>query len=150
MPRLSRGTIRKTVKGSLVRDAGVESPSAARVLTLVLPMPENIANARMHWRVKHKAKKDYFEMCDDRQRVGLIVAPPRLKIGRADVRSVMYLGSHMDADNAMARHKWPLDWLQSRGYIVNDKHLTWTTLPAQFVKRDGKYRIELTITETDQ
>ncbi len=60
----------------------------------------------------------------------------------------MYLGGAMDDDNAMARHKPLLDWLKTRGYIADDrkKNIVWEGLPEQIVKRDGNYRIELTIT----
>jgi hypothetical protein len=53
----------------------------------------------------------------------------------------------MDADNAMARHKWVIDWLQKAGYIVNDRYAKWTDLPTQVVKQGQEYRIELTLTE---
>mgnify|MGYP001617675201 CR=1 FL=1 len=55
----------------------------------------------------------------------------------------------MDDGNALHRcEKWPCDWLKTRGYIVDDRRscLTWETLPAQVVKRDGNYRIELVLT----
>ena len=60
----------------------------------------------------------------------------------------MHLGAAMDDGNAMNRHKWLEDWLVTRGYLVDDRKscLTWETFPTQIVKRDGKYRIELTLT----
>lgn len=42
----------------------------------------------------------------------------------------------MDADNAVARMKCPLDWLQSRRYIVNDRDLT-LTVKAETASRDA-------------
>jgi hypothetical protein len=59
----------------------------------------------------------------------------------------MHLGAMMDHDNALRRHKWPLDWLKTRRYIVDDSpaHLNWKSFPEQRVKRDGNYRIDLTL-----
>jgi hypothetical protein len=42
----------------------------------------------------------------------------------------------MDADNAAARMKWLLDWLQSRKYVVNDRDLT-LTVKAETAPRDA-------------
>ncbi len=60
----------------------------------------------------------------------------------------MHLSNQMDVDNALRRHKWILDWLKTRGYVVDDspKHLEWVSFPEQRVKRDGNYRVELTLT----
>jgi len=67
---------------------------------------------------------------------------------RAAIRSVMYVGAKNDAGNAMNRHKWVEDWLVTRGFLVDDNPdaLRWDGLPEQVVKRDGNYRIELTLT----
>lgn len=119
----------------------------SRTITLCLPMPENLGNSRMHWRVKHNAKVAYFDTLDTMQAAKLLPAPPATPMASARIASVMYLGAKMDADNAMARHKWTLDWLQGAGYIRNDRELVWSGVPEQVVKRDGNYRIELTLTE---
>lgn len=118
-------------------------------LVVELPMPDNIANGRMHWRVKLNAKKAYFATCDAWQSLGETIAPPKKPLQRPTIASVMRLGARMDQDNAMARHKWALDWLQTRGYIVNDRHLTWLTLPTQIVGRRDDYTLELTLTEIE-
>lgn len=55
----------------------------------------------------------------------------------------------MDDDNAAARHKPLLDWLRRSGYILDDKrkNCRWRNFPAQIVRRDGNYWIELTLEE---
>lgn len=116
-------------------------------LTLTLPMPPNLANARMHWRAKHREKRDYWMILDSKLAWKDIPKPPRRPFPNATIASTMYLGAAMDQDNAMARHKWALDWLVSRGYIADDrkKCLTWTGFPEQVIKRDGNYRLVLTL-----
>lgn len=125
--------------------------TAKRSFVLVFPMPSNVTNpgSRSHWALKGREKKRYLEQCDERQNAGLIPPPPRVPFARALVSSVMHLGAHMDDDNAMARHKSILDWLKTRGYIVDDRRacIRWTGFPEQEVRRDGDYRIELTLTE---
>jgi hypothetical protein len=126
---------------------GMTAAAKQRGLTLSVAMPPNLANSRMHWRVKHNTKVEYWKTLDALSLTTKAAPPPQPPLGRCRIASVMYLGAKMDADNAMARHKWVLDWLQSRGYIANDKHLEWVGLPEQVVKRNGRYRIELTLTE---
>lgn len=118
----------------------------SEALELVLPMPPNLANSRMHWRVKHKAKLEYWALCAMWLR-GPDSQKPRTPLPHATISSVMYLGAPMDMDNAMARHKWALDYLTEDGWIVDDRRkcLTWTRFPEQIIKRDGNYRIVLSI-----
>lgn len=104
-------------------------------LIFALPLPLNIANARLHWRVKNNAKQAYFADLDALQAAKILPAPPPQPWTKARIASDMFVGNRMDADNAMARHKWPLDWLQTRGYIANDKDLEWAALPAQTISR---------------
>jgi hypothetical protein len=127
----------------------VSKPS--RQIVIVAPMPEN---AQRHgksnnWRARDQIKKQYFKRLDEMQGVGLIPAPPPRPLEKATVRSIMRLGHEMDEDNALHRHKSLLDWLKTRGYIVDDRRsvLRWETLPEQVVKRDGRYSITLTLTE---
>ncbi len=117
-------------------------------ITLVLPMPPNLANARMHWRTKHRAKVDYWATLDMWQAHKLIPPPPSQPFAKASLRSAMLLGAAMDDDNAMHRHKFALDWLKTRGYIVDDKKkcLTWEGFPSQTVKRGQPYTLTLTLT----
>lgn len=119
-------------------------------IILTAPMPDNINSnkGRTHWRARDRLRKEYFMRLDDLQGCGLIRPPDRI-LRRVTIRSVMYLGNYMDDDNAVARHKPLLDWLKTRGYIVDDnrKYLRWEGFPEQIVRRNGEYRIELTITE---
>ena len=118
-------------------------------IVIVAPMPDNIANARVHWRERDKLKKQYAARLDDMQGAGLIPEPPKTPFAKASIRSTMQLGNAMDEDNAMARHKPLLDWLKTRGYIVDDRRscLTWEAFPHQIIKRNGRYTITLTLSE---
>lgn len=129
------------------KSLGGPSRKAARALKFDFPMPLNVANSRLHWRVKDNARKAYFETCDAMQAAKLLPPPPATPFGRSRIASLMMLGGKMDADNAMARHKWPLDWLQSRRYLTNDRDLEWTALPTQLVSRSSNYVLAITLTE---
>lgn len=124
--------------------AGVDVP-----IVIHFPMPPNLANGRMHWREKHRAKTQYWRTLDNALMLGHIPPPPAASFQRSTIRSVMHLGAHMDDGNAMNRHKWIEDWLVTRGYIADDRKsmLTWESFPAQIVKRDGNYTIEITLTK---
>lgn len=125
-------------------------PSLGRTLMLVVPMPPSLTNSgrgrSRHYRSVTRAKHQYWKQLDERVVLGdlpSLYAP----IGRARLASTMYLGAQMDADNAMARHKWVLDWLQNNGYLHNDKLIEWTAVPKQVVKRGQEYRLELEFRE---
>ena len=131
-------------------------------LSLILPMPSNIANgAHGHYYGRHRAKLAYWESLDVIShwcgRPGKwkvidvefdIPAPPPTPFAKASIRSRMYLGNAMDDSNAMRRHKWIEDWLKTRGYIVDDrkKCLTWEGFPEQVISRKQTYRCEITLT----
>lgn len=124
---------------------------SGEAVRIVVPMPPPLTNASGRsrgWRTVNRAKKCYWEQLDDRQNYGLIPAPPAVAFPRARIRATLYLGNAMDDDNAVARCKWALDWLRTRGYIVDDRKrvLTWSGFPEQVVKRGQEYRIELTLT----
>jgi hypothetical protein len=115
-----------------------------------------MANSRMHWRVKQKAKKAYWELCGI-VRVILTEEERKAKYGpggdngmgpppaKAKVRATIYCGGRMDHDNAMARLKWPIDWLVSARFLAGDKpsQLEWHWPIEQVVKRNQQYRVEL-------
>lgn len=111
-------------------------------------MPPNLANARQHWRVKLNAKQDYWARLNLMQAAGAFPEPPRPTPARSEIHARMFLGAQMDHDNAMARMKWLLDWLVANYYIADDspRALEWEGLPEQVVKRDGNYRVEVTLT----
>ena len=119
-------------------------------IQLTVPMPPNVTNRRSggsHWRTIYREKQQFSKTLDALQAAGILPPPPPLPFRKAMVISVMYLGAAMDDDNAMARHKPVMDWLKTRGYIVDDrkKCLSWYGLPEQVIKRDGNYRIVLTL-----
>jgi len=129
-------------------------------MTFVVPMPPHVTNrsrGSTHWRKAYNEKRDYWTQLDwiastyhARQKPfpGMTIPlQPDAPLARVSVRSTMHLGGAMDDDNALARHKPLLDWLKTRGYIVDDrkKNVVWEALPEQIVRRDGNYRIELTL-----
>jgi hypothetical protein len=105
---------------------------ATATLTLTLPLPPNMANGRGHWRKKDRERKAYLAACDARQAAGLVPPPPAVPLPWAELHAAMVMWAFMDCDNAIARLKWAVDWLVTRGYLEGDsrKHLAWT-LPHQ-------------------
>lgn len=120
-------------------------------LTFVVPMPPRLTNRRAegnHWRVVHREKTAYWAALDALQRCGRLPPPPAAPLPQVEVSSSMVLGGAMDDDNAMIRHKWLIDWLRTRGYIVDDRkrRLTWAGFPEQRVTRREAASITLTLT----
>lgn len=120
-------------------------------LVFRFPMPPNILNPKRagHWRAVAAKKKQWFAQCDDLQRFGILPAPPTTPFTQATVAAVMRLGHAMDEENAFARaSKFPMDWLKTRGYIVNDsrQHVRWAGLPEQIVGRKQDYSVTITLT----
>lgn len=122
-------------------------------MTITVPMPPIMANRRTsnHWRAIYDVKRKYWAELDQCVLARLIPSAPPVPLSRIAVHSVMYLGGAMDDDNAMHRHKWIFDWLKKRKYISDDrrKNLQWEGLPEQVVRRDGNYRVELTLTPVE-
>ena len=114
----------------------------ARVLKITLPLPPNMANSRTHWRKKNRQQRDYSLLCyvwsSDR---------PAAPFSKATISAMVYTWSPMDMDNLMARLKWPVDFLVSAGWLVDDNPdvLTWV-MPRQAVDRKHR-RVEITLTE---
>jgi len=131
-----------------------------RVLRFVLPLPKNIANgSHGHWRARHREKLLYWADLDLALACNCnkgwrhvtdyrLPPPPYEPFAKASIRSRMYLGAAMDDSNAMRRHKWIEDWLKTRGYIKDDRRscLKWEGFPEQVIRRDGNYRVEITLT----
>ncbi len=111
----------------------------SRTMRIVLPLPLNRANSRLHWRAEKRAKDDYFLRC----RIARWKPTPAEPMTRATIKATLYTWSQMDTDNLMARLKWPVDWLVRNGYIVDDSPdvLVWT-LPRQAIDRK-RQRIEI-------
>lgn len=120
------------------------------VLVFTFPMPDNIANARQHWAMKHRRKNTLWGLCDVLVKGKILPMPPKdAPWTKATISSRMVVGNSMDHDNAIARHKPLLDWLVTRGYLLNDtrKCLDWTGFPAQKVSRKNLPEIEITLTK---
>lgn len=117
------------------------------ILTFRLPLPPNLANARMHHMVKHRAKVAYWRHLDILQSGGILPPPPKEPMAKATITATLTLGNAMDDDNAMSRTKWCQDWLKTRGYIVDDsrKHLKWGGIPKQRISRRNEPCLELTL-----
>lgn len=119
-------------------------------LTLTAPLPPNIANNRMHWRTKLKAKKRYWGSLNTLSLIGRIPISPlasRTQTGPTRIAATLYVHNLMDDDNAMARVKWLLDWLVANDYLPGDarKNIQWAGMPEQVIDRKNP-RIELTLT----
>jgi hypothetical protein len=115
-------------------------------MTLTLPLPPNMANGRMHWRTKDRKRRAYLEACD--YTLGLPRAP-RQPLTSVTLYALMVVWALHDDDNALARLKWAVDWLVTRGYIAGDsrKHIRWVGLPDQIVNRKEAASVTFTITE---
>lgn len=94
-------------------------------LVFELPLPENLGNSRLHWRRKHAAKKAYWALLDTLVMAKELPRPPRVPYLKCEAEIQMRTWRRMDLDNAHSRVKWLNDFLQSRGYIADDKHLTY-------------------------
>lgn len=112
-----------------------------------LPLPENLANARLHWAAKHKAKRAYWQHCDLLLAGGVLPAPPELPMPKATLAITLTLANPMDDDNAIARTKWAQDWLVQRGYVAGDsrKHLRLSGIPEQRITRKNAPCLELVL-----
>lgn len=133
-------------------------------IEVVVPMPVNLANARLHWRTRLGHKKRYYGMLDliasAHRAIGFpddlpyrIPRPPRVPHpGRMWVEAHLVLGNLMDDDNAMHRMKFVLDWLVTRGYLAGDsrKHIKWRDIPSQEVSRKQPAHVRLTLTPMDE
>ena len=111
---------------------------------LLLPLPVNRANTRMHWATERKYRTQYFDTCDllCAKYVNNLSLMPDWD--RTLLTATFHLWSIMDEDNLVARLKWPIDWLTERAFIVDDapEYLKLAGIPMQ--KIDRKYqRLEI-------
>jgi hypothetical protein len=116
-----------------------------QALTLVLPLPLNIANSRLHWAVKNKKKQRYFEELSLRKDARLIPRPTYSYPRRVRVDVTLFVWSKLDRDNAYSRCKWPLDWLVGNGYLAEDCEDRIELVVTQKVDRKNQ-RMQVTIT----
>jgi hypothetical protein len=120
-------------------------------IRLTLPLPPNIANQRKHWRAKQRQKTEYWEDLSIRYHMREIPRPPWPQPpARARIAVKLYVWNWMDQDNAMARLKWILDWLQAWDYIADDAPhaLEWAGMPDQEIDRKDP-RVEVTVEELE-
>ena len=116
------------------------------MIELTLPLPPNRANAREHWRVTHRKKKEYYERA--MYALANQVPRPSRPMKRPTLTATLYVWNPMDADNRTARIKFPLDCLVRYGLLADDseKHLDFTEIPKQVVDRKNM-RVVLRLTE---
>jgi hypothetical protein len=95
-------------------------------LVFELPLPPQKGNARGNWRASHFSRKAYWQQCDNTVTLRRNPRAPATPWEVATAVVEMRTFNPMDQDNAEARLKDALDWLQSRGYVVNDRHLTYS------------------------
>lgn len=113
-------------------------------MKIMLPLPPNMANGRMHWRVKNNKRKAYFEACDILMAPYTVYFPDDPPMTRTRLKATIYCGGRMDQDNAIARLKWPVDWLVRNDLLAEDSpaFLEWVWPIEQVVKRNQQYRVE--------
>lgn len=121
-------------------------------LVITVPMPPPLTNASgrsRHWRTVHQAKVEYWDTLDLLEAARQLPARPARPLDRVTIASRMTLGGAMDDDNALARHKWLLDWLVRSKYLAGDRrtNIRWAGFPEQVVTRKAPASIELRITE---
>jgi hypothetical protein len=112
---------------------------------ITLPLPPNLANSRFHWRVKNNKRKAYFETCDILAAVrGFVKEFAAPMPERVKIKATIYCGGRMDHDNAIARLKWPVDWMVNNDVLENDSpaHLEWVWPIEQVIGRKQQYRVE--------
>ncbi len=106
-------------------------------MKITLPLPENRANARWHWTTERKKRDDYYlratMACQWR---------PQKPLQALKVHATLYTYNRMDEDNLAARMKWPMDWMELRGFVEDDKHIALTC--EQAVDRKNQ-RVEITL-----
>ena len=119
-------------------------------MKMTLPLPVNLGNSRDHWAVQHKRKRAYWLHLDNAQMFRHIPPPPATPFQRAHVRWRWFVWNKLDPDNLMARKKWILDWLTTRGYLADDRecNVTLTDLP-QVIDRKHP-RVEITVEEIEE
>ncbi len=112
-------------------------------MKIVLPLPPNIANSRMHWRVKNRERRAYMDLCS----VFADFDEPDLVRKVTAITATIYHTHTMDQDNAMARLKWPVDWMVRNGFLVDDDpdHLVWTGVPTQVKCKKDERRVEFVL-----
>lgn len=120
-------------------------------LRITVPMPPDLTNRSGKSRNQYAVaaeKKAFYAHLDQRLMARLLTPAPTTPFAAARLAATLYLGHAMDEDNAMARCKWPIDWLVTRGYLADDDRarLRWQGQPDQVIQRGQEYRITFTLT----
>ena len=95
-----------------------KSEESRLVRLVTLHLPANRANESWHWR-KERRLRDAYKLR------ATVLQPwrPAEPYDTLRVEATLFLYNAMDEDNLAARMKWPLDWLEDREFIVNDKNI---------------------------
>lgn len=93
--------------------------------TIVLPLPVNLSNRPMHFRVLAEVKNQYYSHCDLLKMARLLPLPPDKPPDVWRIAITVYSVMPMDNTNAYAAVKWPEDYLKVNGWCIddNEKHL---------------------------
>jgi hypothetical protein len=112
-----------------------------------LPLPPNLNGSGWggtHW-AKERAKKKYWTQLDTLVAIRRLPRAPLVKLGKVQSIAEVRTCPIMDEDNAHRRMKWIWDWLQSRGYIVNDRDVRCDLTPVYSKRKEQG--ITLTVSE---
>lgn len=122
-----------------------ESIGVASSVQMVIPLPLNLANSRLHWAEKMRKKRAYWDELTIRKQAKIIPPPPVRWPTFARVEMVLYVARLMDKGNAYNRVKWVEDWLAGHGYIAGDREDQIDLQVSQKVDRKNT-RIHVVIT----
>lgn len=114
-------------------------------MKLVLPVPPNRANARLHWVATHKERKKY------ELDVYHYLITQKIKKFKTpyfvEWQADFFLTKLYDADNLVSLLKWPIDALVKCGIMEDDspKHAWPSGFPTQTKCKKTEVRLELTL-----
>lgn len=89
-----------------------------------------------HWAAGRKQKEKYWELLDTFVTLKRLPRAPRRPWARAQGTARVRTCPIMDQDNAEARLKWVWDWLESRGYLENDRAVRCDVAPEASPRKD--------------
>lgn len=113
---------------------------------LTLPVPLSLANTRLHWAAKVRAKHEW--------QARALATEPRLLRDRpakpleaVEIVAVFYLVRKRDPDNAAASLKWVLDLLVQLGWLKDDNAdvVRGLTVRQSRVSRRSEQRVTLSV-----
>ena len=111
---------------STCAECGRDIHPAHQTFVFELPLPTNSPNRKAHWAKKRKARLAYWELLDTMVQAKKIPKAPKVALTKATGIVEMRTWRQMDKDNANGRLKDLNDWLQTRGYLVNDRDFDYT------------------------